>query len=203
MAAETDEDPALTEHLAAIWGAYQDARAKDGVALGAEAVRQWPEQGEAWFALACCRERAGDLLGADRGFSRAAVARVDPQPLPYRCSWNRFARSVERARGALPARLISALDEVTLVLADYADPVQIAHLGEPEPLGIFTGLTRGELLNPPPGTLSPQIYLFRRAHEHNTTCAEEFDREVTTTLYHELGHYIGYDEDGLDELGMA
>jgi len=209
MAAETDEDPALTEHLAAIWGAYQDARAKEGVALGAETVRQWPQQGEAWFALACCRERIGDLIGADRAFSRAAAVRDDPQPLPYRCSWNRFTRSVERARAALPARLISALSEVTLVLADYAEPFQIEGMGDPEIPGLCTGPTRDEVDQPADalteadGHLSPHIFLFRRALEHNTSCAEEFDREVTTTLYHELGHYIGYDEDGLEELGLG
>ncbi|MBA2482623.1 MAG: metallopeptidase family protein [Planctomycetes bacterium] len=201
--AETVEDPRFADALAGIWDAYQKAEIERGLTLGRTAVVQMPEHGELWFGLACCLERAGDLMAADRAFSRATRCTVDPQPLPYRVGWPRFQRAVEEASARLPKRLRDVLGEVTLILADYAEPELIASHGEPELLGLFEGVPRGDRLSPPPGSLSPRIHLFRRAHEHNSSTAQSFAAEVTQTLYHELGHYIGYDEDGLDELGMG
>ncbi|MBA3708564.1 MAG: metallopeptidase family protein [Planctomycetes bacterium] len=201
--AETAEDPRFADALTGIWDAYQHADLAGGVARGRAAVTAMPEHGELWFAYACCLERVGDLLAADRAFSRASRCTIDPQPLPYRVAWSRFTRAVEDAKQRLPKRLRDVLGEVTLVLADYAEPELIEHHGEPELLGLFEGVERGDRLSPPAGSLSPRIHLFRRAHEHNSSTAQAFAAEVTQTLYHELGHYIGYDEDGLDELGMG
>ncbi len=205
MADESDDtaDSTLTEALAPVWMAYQQADALRGAKLARAVVDAHADHGEAWFALACCIERRGDLLEADRCFARASRCRVDPQPLPYRVGWPRFQRLIDEAGRALPERLKAVLGEVTLVLADYAEPELIEHHGEPELLGLFAGVERGDRLSPAPGSISPRIYVFRRAHEHNSSNARELADEVKQTLYHELGHYIGYDEDGLDELGMG
>jgi predicted Zn-dependent protease with MMP-like domain len=188
--------------VAGIWAAYKAAQPERGIALGRAAAISHPEHGEVWYALACCLERAGDMLEADRCFGRAARCRDEPQERPFRVPWQRFERLVAEAREALPEKLRRALDEVTLVLADYAEPELIDHHEDAELLGLFVGHSRAERLSPPPGSLSPRIFVFRRAHEHATISAVEFADEVRQTLWHELGHYIGYDEDGLEDLGM-
>jgi predicted Zn-dependent protease with MMP-like domain len=32
---------------------------------------------------------------------------------------------------------------------------------------------------------------------------EELEAEVRSTLWHEFGHYLGYDEDDLEKLGLG
>jgi predicted Zn-dependent protease with MMP-like domain len=186
----------------AIWSAYKSADPARGVSIGRAAVSEHPEDGEAWYALACCHERSGDLIAADRCFGSAARATREPQERPYRVSWERFRHIVDQSVEALPPKLRAAMGEVTLVLADYAEPELIEHHPDPELLGLFSGVARGDRLSPAPGTLSPRIHVFRRAHEHATTSAVEFADEVRRTLYHELGHYIGFDETGLEELDL-
>jgi predicted Zn-dependent protease with MMP-like domain len=189
--------------LAPIWTAYRRDDHAAAVAAGRAAVAAHPQHGEAWFWLGCALERDGDLRQADRCFMRAAKAPVEPQGAPFRVSWRHFQLAVRLATEALPPKLRQALDEVTLVLADYAEPALLEGYDEPELMGLFVGMERGDLDGPAEAQPSPCIYLFRRAHEHVNATRSEFDDDVQQTLWHELGHYLGYDEEGLEELGRG
>jgi predicted Zn-dependent protease with MMP-like domain len=200
---ETSEaDARVADGLSSLWEAYRLDQAARGVTLGAKLVAEHPEHGELWFWYGCCLERCGDLRAADRAFMRGAKARTEPQRAPFRVSWRHFQHAVEAAGDALPARLRGTLEEVTVVLADYAEPVLLDGFDEPELLGLFAGSERGDLANPA-ADITPRIYLWRRAHEHSCSGRREFDEEVRQTLWHELGHYLGYDEHELDELGRG
>lgn len=199
----TDEQDAhVADHLGRLWEAYRADDAAAGAALGEALVREFSEHGEAWFWLGCCRERLGQLRAADRAFLRANHARLEPQAGPYRVPWRHFQHAVDHAAESLPPQLREALEEVTLVLADYAEPALLEGHDEPELLGLFDGLERSERETATPWP-TPRIYLFRRAHEHACASRAEFDTEMRQTLWHELGHYLGYDEEGLNALGMG
>lgn len=182
------------------WRAYRQADAAGAAILAQRAADADPAWGEAWFVLACARERGGDLVAADAAFRRATQAERDPAGPPFRCSWRHFRRLVDEAAAAIPERLRPAFAELTLALEDYASPTVLDGYDEPELLGMFVGTPRGE--EAAPGELSPRIHLWRRAHEHACTDAEAFAAEVRTTLFHEFGHYLGYDEEGLEKLGL-
>jgi len=201
--AANDADARLADLLSLMWEAYRSDDAKAGIASGHTAVATFPQQGEAWYWLACCLERAKDYRAADRAFMRAAKASSEAQLLPFRVSWRHFQHAVEAAGDSLPEPLRGALEEVTLVLADYAEPVLLEGFDEPELLGLFVGSERGALSEAGAPAVSPCIYIFRRAHEHQSASRREFDSEVKQTLFHELGHYLGYDEDQLGELGRG
>jgi predicted Zn-dependent protease with MMP-like domain len=201
--AANDADARLADLLSLMWEAYRVDEAKAGIASGRTAVLAFPQQGEAWYWLACCLERAKDYRAADRAFMRAAKATNEAQLLPFRVSWRHFQHAVEAAGGSLPEPLHGALEEVTLVLADYAEPVLLEGFDEPELLGLFVGSERGALGEAGTPAVSPCIYIFRRAHEHQSASRREFDSEVKQTLFHELGHYLGYDEDQLGQLGRG
>lgn len=188
-------------HIDAAWKSYRQAKARQGIEHALRAVEADASDGESWYALACCYERAERLRDADRAFQRANRAPERPVAPPYRVSWGRFQRAVKTAAAALPAELRTALGEVTLVMADYAEPYLIQDYDEPELMGMFEGAERGERggLH---GMVSPRIHVWRRSHEHACGSAKEFDDEIRQTLHHELGHYLGYDEDGLERLGM-
>jgi predicted Zn-dependent protease with MMP-like domain len=192
--------PATDALIEAAWTAYREARPADGIAAAEQAVAADAGHGGAWYALACNLERAGRLADSDRAFARAARAATAPEPAPFRVSWARFQRSVRAAGDALPRDLRAALGEVTLVLADYAEPYLLAEYTDPELLGMLEGPTRAERDHG--GEVSPRIHLWRRAHEHAAVDAASFDEEVQQTLHHELGHYLGIDEAGLADLGM-
>lgn len=188
-------------HIDAAWKSYRQAKPRAGIEHAQRAVAADEGDGEAWYALACNLERAGRLRDADRAFRRADRAPSRAVGAPFRVTWARFQRAVAAASAALPDPLRAALNEVTLVMADYAEPYLIEDYDDPELMGLFEGPERGERggLH---GMVSPRIHIWRRSHEHATGSAKEFDAEIRQTLHHELGHYLGYDEDGLGKLGM-
>jgi predicted Zn-dependent protease with MMP-like domain len=53
------------------------------------------------------------------------------------------------------------------------------------------------------GELPPTIHLFRRNLERIATDADDLAEQITITLYHELGHYLGMEEDELEELDFG
>ena len=201
--ADSEGDARIADGLAIIWEAYRQDELPRAAAAAKVLVADQPQHGEAWFWYGCCLERMGDSRLADKAFLRGAKARVEPQHAPFRVSWRHFQHAVETAGDTLPPKLKSALEEVSLVLADYAEPVLLEGFDEPEVMGLFVGAERGDLLEGGSAQLTPRIYLFRRSHEHGCSSRREFDSEVQQTLYHELGHYLGYDEDQLDALGRG
>ena len=190
----------MTPDLTNIWAAFRAGDAALAVTRAEALVAMFPRHGEVWHALACARERAGDLRGADNAFLKASRAAEEPVGLPWRVPWASFRAAVAGAAQELPERLRLALGEVTLVLEDYVDPQDAGDLEDAELLGLFTGPIRAERDQFP--EVSPAIHLYRRAHEHATGSRNEFIQEVRRTLYHEFGHYLGYGEEGLTSLGL-
>jgi predicted Zn-dependent protease with MMP-like domain len=71
---------------------------------------------------------------------------------------------------------------------------------EPDTLGLFTGREFADQGNVP---MPPQIILFLENLWDLAGGDEKvFRREVQTTFLHELGHYLGLDEDELTERGL-
>jgi len=113
-----------------------------------------------------------------------------------------------------------ALDEVEAILAELPAPLRERAQAlpvnferrpnaaqrrdgiEPDTLGLFIGpeFAEQETTSWP---LPPQIMLFlENIWEQAEGGKEKFRREVHTTFMHELGHYLGLDEDGLFERGL-
>lgn len=47
------------------------------------------------------------------------------------------------------------------------------------------------------------IIIYQRAHERFTRSVDEMVAQARQTLLHEIGHYLGIDEDRLHELGVG
>jgi predicted Zn-dependent protease with MMP-like domain len=119
-----------------------------------------------------------------------------------RLSSREFARLVRRAYDQLPPKVRQTLDNVDISVADWPD---VDDLGLPEDstlFGLYTGipLTQREGIGP---GLPDQIIVFRRPILDHCATTEEVVREIQVTLWHEVGHYLGLEEDDLHRLGYG
>ncbi|OPZ59748.1 MAG: Possibl zinc metallo-peptidase [Deltaproteobacteria bacterium ADurb.Bin510] len=106
-----------------------------------------------------------------------------------------------RLLAELPPELRGPADEVVVEVCDRPTPEQARELGE-DLLGLFEGLNLAEDGPEMPWRLPPVIVLFRLNLLEYCHDATELADEIRVTLAHELGHYFGFDEDGIAELGL-
>jgi predicted Zn-dependent protease with MMP-like domain len=156
--------------------------------------------------LAQVREHLGRFAEAEAD-DRAAHA-ADPElfPLPLRLSRTEFESVVDAARARLPENLSARLEEIAIVVEDLPPRAILVHPeGEglaPDLLGLFVGRNlREESVFEVPG-LPAAIYIYQRNLERACRSREELIAEIETTLYHELGHYLGLEEEQLRDRGM-
>ncbi len=119
---------------------------------------------------------------------------------------DRFEALVVEAAERLPESFRAVLEEVAVVL----DPVPRAELASgreaetpPDLLGLFVGASALERSIEGLPESPAVIYLFQRNLERFCRDEDELAEQVAVTLYHELGHALGFDEDGVDRLGLA
>lgn len=113
------------------------------------------------------------------------------------------SRVVKSTLAALPPSIRDEAAACSIELAGMAAVLDVEDDLDPDLLGLFEGNTRGDPLPSAPDEM-PRIRLFL----DNLWDACEGDLktyrdEVRITLLHELGHYLGLDEDGVAALGLA
>ncbi|MCA8963077.1 MAG: metallopeptidase family protein, partial [Planctomycetes bacterium] len=159
---------------------------------------------EWWMGL--CHDHLGKSMRADEHFQRAQ--RLDPQgaPAPLEISIDEVEEIVAEVSESLPGRLGEVFEEVPVVVQDLP-PRDVIRKSEgrlhPDTLGLYSGssLIDRSVFNT--AEFPPTIYIYRRNLERFATSPEDLREQVRVTLLHELGHHLGYDEEDLDQLGLA
>ena len=156
--------------------------------------------------LALLADLAGDHEQAEAFHRRASEFDPEGSPLPPRLTPERFEELVAAAARELPPEFQEALEETAVVI----DPMPTAEIvgapgsgHPPDILGLFVGPPLGERASSEPAGLPPTIFLFQRNLERAALTQEELREELRTTLYHELGHALGFDEEGVDRMGLG
>jgi len=124
------------------------------------------------------------------------MERKDNDQLPE--VWVRLAEAaVGSTMQALPADLRDRLRDVPILFENRPGP-QLLEDGWPDDLlGLFEGPCHGER-DTDNSILPPTITLFlANLRDEAGDDTAIFRQEVRTTLLHEIGHYLGLDEDGL------
>ncbi len=107
------------------------------------------------------------------------------------------ASSVKQVRSRLPAELRAASEPVVTLYQTVPDQTLLDQGWEPDLLGLFEGASRLEA-DPHASDPPPRIILYL---DNLWDLAEGdphiFTDEVRTTYLHELGHFLGFDEDDL------
>ncbi len=153
-------------------------------------------------------ERRGRFDDAEPFFLRAAAALPDKYPPPVRMSRADFDREVRKAARKLPRQFRQSLDRVPVVVQDVPD----ARLAEgpdreevgPDILGLFDGVPLPETSSFDLPQLRPNtIFLFQRNLERAAKDRADLIEQIRITLYHELAHYLGFEEEDMDDMGLA
>jgi predicted Zn-dependent protease with MMP-like domain len=107
---------------------------------------------------------------------------------------------VEKTLASLPKPLRMRAEKLPVTFERQPNVDLQADGIEADTLGLFTGPEFSDEENVP---MPPQIILFLENIWDVAETSEKFFREeVRTTFLHELGHYLGLDEDDLTERGL-
>lgn len=107
---------------------------------------------------------------------------------------------VETTLAELPAPLREQARKLPVTFEPRPNRDLVADGIEPDTLGLFVG---PEFAQEDAVPMPPQIILFLENIWDMVEADEDFFREeIHTTLLHELGHYLGLDEDDLTERGL-
>lgn len=110
-------------------------------------------------------------------------------------------REVANVIDSLPDALRKEAREVTVSYERKPAPALIADGIEEDTLGLFVGSALPESVHAAP--IPQQIILYlENILEMGEGDLEFFREDVRETFLHELGHYLGLDEDGLIERGL-
>jgi len=165
-----------------------------------------PDEARAHHLLGLLAERRGEARQADRHLARAR--RLDPEgfPRPVALSRRDFDAAVERAFEALPEPVRRYLANVPVTIEDLPDDHDLLDADPPLPptiLGLFRGAPYGQKLSADPWSHLPSsIVLYQRNLERAASSRAELEEEIATTLVHEVGHFLGLDEDELWARGL-
>lgn len=103
---------------------------------------------------------------------------------------------IDRTLKQLPVEIRRQAEGIPVLLTDRPDPEEDPDL-DADTLGLFVGepyADRGSTDFPLPA----QIILFlENIFTYAEECPHTYRTEVRTTYLHELGHYLGWDEDDL------
>jgi predicted Zn-dependent protease with MMP-like domain/Tfp pilus assembly protein PilF len=169
-----------------------------------EAERLDPEDALVQHHLGLVAERRGDAARALERFERARRLDREAFPKPVTLSPPEFDRAVERALAALPERVRAALANVSVSVEDLPTDHDLLASDpplSPSILGLFRGPSMAEGGSSGTGAL-PAIVLYQRNLQRFARDRAELVEEIRVTLVHEVGHYLGLDEDELYERGL-
>ena len=204
-AVEIDPDDAelRANHALALFRSCAFAPAHEAALRALETSDDLPD---AHYVLALTLERRDEHETAEKHFLRAAQLDPEAFPEPHRLEVTAFEEHVERGAAHLSEEFRRHLDEVAVTIEDL--PTEAILLEEdppldPELLGLFVGLPLSMKTHlSPGGELPPRILIFKRNLERIFPDADELTIQIARTLHHELGHYLGLDEDELAAIGL-
>lgn len=106
-----------------------------------------------------------------------------------------FEAIVDAVLEELPEWVVARLDNLIVVVED--DPPR----DSPDLLGLYEGVSLLDRSGEYTGVMPDQITVFRFPHVSIARDPGELAYEIRRTVLHEIGHYLGFTEQRLHELG--
>ncbi len=169
------------------------------------AVSLEPDAAHSLYYLGLVLERLGD---AEESRARLRPRRRGRSPtttrFPRRSPRKPSSAPPREALDNLPRSIREEADRVPLLIEDFPSEDLIEQEDvSPQILGIFIGVPRTEAAATDQPRDLDRIILFKRNLEKACRDEQELVEEIRRTVTHEVGHYLGLDEDDLERLGIA
>jgi predicted Zn-dependent protease with MMP-like domain/Flp pilus assembly protein TadD len=185
---------------------YELCRLDEAREVLVRAERLDPDDPWIHHQLGLVAERQGARDEASRRFARARKLAPDEFPKPIALAPEAFDRAVEDALAKLPELVRRHLANVAITVEELPseDDLRASHPPlSPSILGLFRGPAYGRNDAVDPVTHLPSsIVLFQRNLERFARTRDELIEEIGVTLVHEVGHFLGLDEDELYARGL-
>lgn len=117
--------------------------------------------------------------------------------MAVRVSPEEFDDLVDRALEQIPSELLDQVENCAIVIEDHPGP------GQGRLLGLYEGIPLSARDSSYAGVLPDRITLFREPIVSMCRTRDEVVEQVRITVWHELAHYFGIDDDDLDEWGYG
>ena len=177
---------------------FDECRAEVEAVLEAE-----PENPQAHYLSSLLAERRGEYARAEEAERMAHRLDPDRYALPPRFTRQEFESYVQGAVKELPGEFRERMDNLAVVVEEVPSEKLLETMEEPTPdlLGLFVGtpLPHKSMADLP--SAPDAIYLFKRNLERLCEDQEQLVEEIRITLLHEVGHFLGLDEDQLSRRG--
>ena len=108
----------------------------------------------------------------------------------------RFDEMVDDALDKLPAEVAQRMANVVVLVQAFNDD-------DPTTLGLYEGVPLTERTFDYAGYLPDAIFIYKQALEAIACSEQHLAHEVEVTVFHEVGHYFGIEEERLHELGWG
>ena len=198
-----DDCDVLTNHAAALFELcrFEEARAELESVLKASPDDSW-----ALRQMGLVLDHLGKRSQADALIAKAHELDPDACPAQIKMSVKAFDKALEKALETLPGKVRDYLRNVAILAEELPTQEDLSQADpplSPNSLGLFRG-TPGPLqsVSDPWSTWPSAIVLYQRNLERFAQSREELEEEIAVTLLHEVGHFLGLDEEQVAALGL-
>lgn len=158
-----------------------------------------------YYLLACLAERRGEDEAAQRLFETSNRLNPKDFAVPVPLTEEEATSIYEQCMVELPDAIAWHLKEVPIYVNSLPSD-ELIHSTDPpiDPLvlGLFVGQPHGAVESSWASD-QPRILLFHKNIAKIAGDIEVIEDELRKTLFHEVGHFLGFDEDQLEEMGLA
>lgn len=167
-------------------------------------LKQVPDDPDVHYRRGLVLEKLGREADARAAFARATEIDPEHYPLPAEISPAECERIVEEVIEGLAPEIRRFLENVPIQIEDFASRRTVAEDNvSPQVLGLFVGTPYHDKTSISQALGPDVIFIYRKSLEKIAGTREELAEEIRKTVLHEVGHYLGFEEHELHDLGFG
>ena len=136
-------------------------------------------------------------MGKPESGQTAGPASVRLANMAVEIDMDRFAELVDDALDQIPAALLEKIENCVWMIEEEPEP------DDPGLLGLYDGVPLSERGLDYGPVLPDRIVIYRGPLQRMCADEDELAEQIRITVWHEVAHYFGIEDDELDELGYA